>query len=402
MKNKSPIFVLFVTILIDLLGFGLIIPILPIFASELNAGPFVIGLIAGIYSLMNFLFAPFWGTLSDKIGRRPVMLISIFLTMLSYVFFSFTHSLTFLIISRIFSGMGSANISAAQAYIADITTPENRAKNMGIIGAGFGLGFIFGPPVGGYLKSISGAGSVDIVGYFAAGLCAFNLLLAYLYLPESLKVKNPDKAFSFKPIANILHELKKPVISELISINFLFVVAFSMMTLTATILWAEHYGFDTKQIGYVFMYIGLTAAIVQGGLVGKLSKVFGEKKLLLYGSLLMAFGLATLPFAPTDMFFFQFISLGLISLANGCLTPSINSLISQAANPGEQGQALGTNQSLGSLARVVGPVLGGFLFNLHYTLPYLLGGVLMIGAYSVSKLLKNQNTTDANLVTEIN
>ncbi|OYU96941.1 MAG: tetracycline resistance MFS efflux pump [Bacteroidetes bacterium B1(2017)] len=390
MKNRSPIFVLFVTILIDLLGFGLIIPIFPIFARELHATNLEIGLIAGIYSLMNFLFAPFWGTLSDKIGRRPVMLISIAITMLSYVFFAFTHSLVYLIISRVFAGIGSANISAAQAYISDITEPKDRAKNMGLIGAAFGLGFIFGPPVGGYLKAMSGAGSVDFVGYFAAGLCAFNFVLAYLFLPESLKVKQSQKKFTYKPIGNLIHELKKPLIRELISINFIFIAAFSMMQITSSILWMERYQLDEKQIGFVFMYIGISSAIVQGGLIGKLSKAFGEKQLLLIGSILMCIGLASIPFVPTDWFYLQLISLTLIALANGCLTPSITSLISQLAPKNEQGQALGTNQSFGSLARVIGPALGGVLYTYHFTLPYVVGGVFMLLSYLIAKQLNKQ------------
>ncbi|MDP3929509.1 MAG: MFS transporter, partial [Bacteroidota bacterium] len=260
MKNRSPIFVLFVTIFIDLLGFGLIIPILPIFALELQASSLQIGLIAGLYSLMNFVFAPFWGTLSDKIGRRPVMLISIFITMLAYVFFAFTNSLWFLVISRIFAGIGSANISAAQAYISDITEPKDRAKNMGLIGAAFGLGFIFGPPAGGFLKSLSGSGSVALVGYFAASLCAINWVLAYAYLPESLKEKQHDKPFRFKPIGDLFLELKKPVIRELFSVNFLFITSFAMMQITLAILWIEHYLLNEKQVGFVFMFMGLTSA----------------------------------------------------------------------------------------------------------------------------------------------
>ena len=396
MKNRSPIFVLFVTILIDLLGFGLIIPIFPIFAKELHASSFQIGIIAGMYSLMNFLFAPFWGTLSDRIGRRPVMLVSILITMLAYVFFAFTHNLTFLFFSRIFAGIGSANISAAQAYIADITEPQDRAKNMGLLGAAFGLGFIFGPPVGGYLKSLSGPGSVDFVGYFAATLCAINWVLAYKFLPESIKQMQKDKPFRFKPFTDLAAELKKPVIRELFTINFLFVVAFSMMQITAGLLWIEKYALTEKSIGLVFMYMGLTGAVVQGGLVGKLTKKFGEKKLLLIGTVSMGIGVFTLPFVPPQYFWLQLISLAFLALSNGCITPSISSLISQTSSPKEQGQAMGLNQSFASLARVIGPVLGGFLYNMQYTLPYIGGAVLMVAAYWVSKILQEQKLSVAN------
>ena len=387
MKNRSPIFVLFVTIFIDLLGFGLIIPILPIFALELEASSLQIGIIAGLYSLMNFIFAPFWGTLSDKIGRRPVMLISIFITMLAYVFFAFTHSLWFLIVSRIFAGIGSANISAAQAYISDITEPKDRAKNMGLIGAAFGLGFIFGPPVGGFLKSMSGAGSVTLVGYFAASLCAFNWLLAYAFLPESMTEKQAHKKFRLKPISDLLVELKKPVIRELFIVNFLFITSFAMMQVTLAILWIEHYLLNEKQVGFVFMFMGLSSAIVQGGLVGVLNKRFGEKQLLIMGAISMAIGLMSIPFVPVDYFLVQLVSIIFIAFANGCITPAISSLISQTAGKFEQGQVLGMNQSFGSLARVIGPILGGVLYDLHFGLPYVGGACIMVLTYFFVKIL---------------
>ncbi|MCE2741069.1 MAG: MFS transporter [Sphingobacteriales bacterium] len=390
MKNRSPIFVLFVTIFIDLLGFGLIIPILPIFALELQATSLQIGVIAGIYSLMNFVFAPFWGTLSDKIGRRPVMLISIFITMLAYVFFAFTSSLWFLIISRIFAGIGSANISAAQAYISDITEPKDRAKNMGLIGAAFGLGFIFGPPAGGFLKSLSGAGSVTLVGYFAATLCALNWLLAYAFLPESMKEKQHTKKFRFKPVADLIIELKKPIIRELFTINFLFITSFAMMQVTLAILWIEHYLLNEKQVGFVFMFMGLSSAIVQGGLVGILNKRFGEKQLLLMGAISMAIGLCSIPFVPVSYFLLQLISIIFIAFANGCITPAISSLISQTADKFEQGQVLGMNQSFGSLARVIGPILGGVLYDMHFGLPYIGGAFIMIITYFFVRILVSQ------------
>lgn len=387
MKNRSPIFVLFVTIFIDLLGFGLIIPILPIFALELDASSLQIGFIAGVYSLMNFIFAPFWGTLSDKIGRRPVMLISIFITMLAYVFFAFTNSIWLLFISRVFAGIGSANISAAQAYISDITEPQDRAKNMGLIGAAFGLGFIFGPPAGGFLKSFSGEGNVVWVGVFAAVLCAINWVLAYAYLPESLKVKQHQKQFRFKPISDLFFELKKPVIRELFTVNFLFINAFAIMQITLAMLWIEHYSLDEKQVGFVFMFMGLSSAIVQGGLVGILNKKFGEKQLLGMGTISMAIGLLSIPFVPESYFFLQLISILFISFANGCITPALTSLISRAAEKHEQGQVLGMNQSFGSLARVIGPVLGGVLYSLNFRVPYIFGAVLMIFTFFFVRLL---------------
>src|SRR6185369_8150455 len=207
---KKPIVVIFITILIDMLGFGIIIPILPIFSKELGAANYEVGLIAMSFPVMNFIFAPFWGSLSDRYGRRPVILVSVLLTGLAYLLFSQTVNLWLLILSRTLSGIGSANLSVAQAYIADITKPEERAKSMGFIGAAFGLGFIIGPTVGGYLKSISATGQVDWVGYVAAGLCLVNFIMAYFFLPESLKTRVKDVRFNFKVISGIVKELKKP------------------------------------------------------------------------------------------------------------------------------------------------------------------------------------------------
>lgn len=386
--KKSPLAVLFVTIFIDLLGFGLIIPILPTFSKELGATNLQVGLLAGSYSLMTFIFAPLWGTLSDRIGRRPVILFSITITGLAYLLFAHSTTLLIILLSRVLAGIGSANISAAQAYIADITTPENRAKNMGMIGAAFGLGFIFGPPVGGFLKGNYG---IDMVGYVAASLCVINLVMAYFSLPESLKEKNKLKKFTFRPVGDTMRELKKPVISELFTINFIFIAAFSMMQMTAALLWKEQYGLDVKEIGYMFMYIGILSAIVQGGLVGKLNKKFGERKLLIIGNVFMAIGLVMLPFAPKDFFLLvDMIGLACVAMANGCLTPSITSLLSQVADKNEQGRVLGMNQSFGSLARVVGPVVGGLLFGLNYHSPYIMGAFLMVIALVVANVLVNQ------------
>ncbi len=389
MKNK-PLFVLFITIFIDLLGFGIVIPILPVFSKELHASAMEIGIIAGLYSLMNFFFAPIWGTLSDKIGRRPVMLISISITTLAYLFFAFTSSLTMLVVARIFAGIGSANISAAQAYISDITEPQDRAKNMGLLGAAFGLGFIFGPPAGGYLKALSGNGSVAFVGYFSAALCAANLIMAYFMLPESLKVKQPEKSFRFKPITDIFSALKKPVLSELYTLNFIYISAFAMMQITASLLWIDRYALDEKQVGFVFMFIGLVSAILQGGFVGKLNKAFGEAQLLLMGCVFMIVGLLMIPYVPQSQFWLMLVSMTFISFANACITPAITSLISLAAPQGEQGQALGMNQSFGSLSRVAGPALGGLLYHWHYSFPYICGASLMLACVWLSKKVSKQ------------
>ncbi|MFM8744096.1 MAG: MFS transporter [Cytophagales bacterium] len=388
MRN-SPLFVLFITIFIDMLGFGVIIPILPIFSKELGAPDYQVGLIAMIYPIMNFLFAPLWGTLSDRHGRRPIMLVSILITSVAYFVFSQSTVLWILFVSRMLSGIGSANISVAQAYISDVTSPEERTKSLGFLGAAFGIGFIMGPPLGGWLKSISTPGTVDWVGYVTCAMCFINFAMAYFSLPESLQETKSNAPFNFKVVTGIITELKKPKVGELLWINFIFISAFMLMQISCSLMWKEITQLNERQIGYVFAYIGVATAIVQGVLVGRMVKVFGEQKMLSYGIVLMAFGLAILPFTGSVLFFpFQYIGLALIALANGCLTPSITSMLSKFARHTEVGQVLGVNQSFGSVARAVGMGLSGILYSLQFAIPFLVGVVLMLSCFWFTKKLK--------------
>lgn len=396
---KKPIIVIFITIFIDMLGFGIIIPILPIFTKELGAPDYQVGLVAMSFPIMNFLFAPFWGTLSDRYGRRPVILGSVLITALAYLLFSQTVNLWLLILSRTLSGIGSANLSVAQAYIADITPPQERAKSMGFIGAAFGLGFIIGPTVGGYLKSISSPGHVDLVGYVAAALCVLNLVLAYFLLPESLKERKLDAPFNFKVISGIIFELRKPVIRELLLINFIFITAFMIMQISCSLFWKEKIGLDEIQMGNVFAFIGLATVIVQGGLVGRLVKKYGETKLLIYGTYLAIASLALIPWVTKETFIpVELIAMALMALANGCLTPSITSLISKSAHPTEVGQVMGVNQSFGSLARALGMGLSGFIYGIEYHLPFLVGAAIMFFCLWLSQSIQPKPAVESQPV----
>jgi MFS family permease len=389
--KKSPLFVLFITIFIDMLGFGIIIPILPIFSKELGAADYQVGLIAMIFPIMNFLFAPLWGTLSDRHGRRPIMLISIFITSIAYFVFSQVTVLWILFFSRLLSGVGSANISVAQAYITDVTSPAERTKSLGFLGAAFGIGFIMGPPLGGWLKSISTSGTVDWVGYVACGMCVVNLVMAYFLLPESLKEKKINVPFNFKVVTGIITELKKTMVGQLLWINFIFITAFMLMQISCSLMWKEITLLDEKQIGYVFAFIGVATAVVQGLLVGRMVKAFGETKMLTYGIIFMAVGLAILPLTGKTLFVpVQFIGLALIALANGCLTPSITSLLSKFANQNEVGHVLGVSQSFGSVARAVGMGLSGFLYSVQFAVPFVVGVVLMLTCFVFTTKLKRE------------
>lgn len=373
MKRSSPLFVLFFTIFIDLLGFGIIIPILGPYAKDvLHADGWVYGLIFGVYSFMNFLFAPVLGTLSDRVGRRPVLLITIVIAMVGHLLFSFSSSLLLLFIARMIAGIGSANISVANAYISDVTPPEGRAKAMGLIGAAFGLGFVFGPPVGGYIYEHL---SFEYIGYLTALLCLINFVLAWVYLPESIKERNTQNKFNFTNILRGLIEAgTNPKVNKFFLLFFIVIIAFSMMQSTVTLLFKARYSLTAAEGSYMFAYVGFLMAIVQGFLIGFFSKRLGEAKMLIIGSIGMGLGLALIPFGP---FWLQFVYFALIAVTNGMIGPAINSLISKNADPTKLGQIMGANQSFGSLSRGIGPVIAGTLYDIDYTLPYLAAGLIM-------------------------
>jgi DHA1 family tetracycline resistance protein-like MFS transporter len=404
MKDKR-IAILFLTIFIDLLGFGIVIPILPNLAktmaitSHMSFNPdYAVGIIAAAFSVIQFLFAPMFGSLSDRIGRRPIILGSILVNAIGYFIFGIAGNFLILLISRIISGFGSANISAAQAYIADITTPADRAKKMGIIGAAFGLGFVFGPPIGGYLFL---AGGLYYVGIFTAVLCLFNFVLAFMFLPESNTNKSAHRRKASDTFKGMFQVWNIEVIGELFLINFIYIMAFSMMQVNGSVLWKEKYGLNEKEVGNIFGMIGVAGAIVQGLLIGVFSKKLGLKKMLLIGCPLVGIGLAIIPLPPNIEWFYinQTIAIILLSVGNGLLMTSINSLVSINSPAHAQGTMLGTLQSLSSLSRVVGPLIASFLYAQSKELPFVTAGVFMFGifflAIKLSKKLKSENISHA-------
>ncbi|HRH69665.1 MAG TPA: MFS transporter [Flavobacteriales bacterium] len=370
--------ILFITIFIDLMGFGIFVPVVPIYARELDASEALVGDTGALFSLMMFIFTPFWGTLSDRFGRRPVIMIALAISAVSYVLFAHATTLVVLIISRMLTGAGSGNITAAQAYITDITPPENRAKALGLIGAAFGLGFIFGPPLGSLVFDRLG---VEWVGYVAAIMCVLNLAAVWSFLPESLQNKVADRKIRIKPIGSAIKALREPRFRDLFIISFIYITAFSMMQMTVAMLWYDDYDLDKRQIGYMFALVGMGSAIVQGTMIGWLQRTFGERNLMIYGAVMVALGLGMIGFIPNTLFLpMSIISIALLSLGNGCLSPTLLSQLSRNAEQHEQGEVLGMNQSFGSLARIVGPALGGRLYELGHGLPYLTAGLVMLGA----------------------
>ncbi|HWN08354.1 MAG TPA: MFS transporter [Pyrinomonadaceae bacterium] len=363
--KRSPLVVIFTTVFIDLVGFGIVIPVLPYFAegSRFSASPRTIGILIASYSLMQLIFSPVLGRLSDKHGRRPVLLISIIGTGIGFLILGFATTLWMLFLGRILDGITGGNISTAQAYVADITTPEERAKGMGLLGAAFGLGFIFGPAIGGILSQWG----IGVPFFFAAGLCFANALLLYFTLPETVTPDHPARtsAARGRGWSQLLKSFKQPRLGFVLSIYFLFIVAFSIMTTTFSLYTMFRFGYDAQHNGYLFAYVGLLAVIVQGGLIGKLVKRFGELPLVVIGALFFAISLFAVPFVGPERggLIALLVGGGIFSLGNSLATPSLTTLASRSVGPAEQGGVLGVVQSIASLARAVGPALAAVLIH---------------------------------------
>jgi MFS transporter, DHA1 family, tetracycline resistance protein len=351
--------VLFLIVFVDLVGFGLIIPLLPFYAQRFAASPLQMTLLFAIYSLMSMMTAPLWGRLSDRIGRRPVLMASMAAGALAYLGLAFATGLWMLFAARAFAGACAGNIAAAQAYIADVTSPEQRAKGMGMIGAAFGLGFIIGPVLGGVIAGNDLAtADLQTPGLIAAGLSFAAFLGVIVLLPES---PSADRALdSRNRIAATREAFARPVLARLLAVFFLVILAFSGMETTFAWWAIAQFGWGPRSIGFVFFYVGLLSALMQGVLIGPLTRRFGEERLMLGGLGAIALGLLALPFArglPALA-----VALTALSLGMGAMQPSLNSLISRRAGAGEQGKVMGVAQSVGSLSRVLGPIIAGMLF----------------------------------------
>ncbi len=375
MKSKTGLSLIFLTVFIDLLGFGILIPILPSFSiKELGVDEAAVGIAIAIYSLVQFIFNPILGRLSDKHGRKPVIVMCLLINAIGYVIFAFTDSYLILLVSRVVAGVGGSSIAVAQAYIADVTTKENRSKGMGLIGSAFGLGFVFGPLIGGFLSKL---GYME-TGLGAASFSFISFIVTMILLPESLQERN-HQVETKRKIFNldaIIKTFKHPELAILISLFFILTFSFANIYGTFALLGLQVYGFTDLQNGYIFGIVGLSSAIVQGGLIGPLTKTLGQKKLLVLGSFLIMVTLAIIPYAGN--FLWLAVDSIFLSFGTGTLQPTLLSLISEVTSDAEQGITLGVNQSLSALARMFGPLWGGFTFEyLGYPFPFLTGAVFM-------------------------
>jgi DHA1 family tetracycline resistance protein-like MFS transporter len=392
-KSNRTLFIAFFTIFLDLVGFGIIIPVQPFYAEIFGASPTQVTWLGASYSLMQFLFAPLWGRLSDRIGRRPVLMSGIFISIIGYTLFGAAGSLPMLFIARMLAGFGNANIGVAQALVADVTSRENRAKGMGIIGAAFGLGFTFGPAIGGLLGQIS----PQAPGYGAALLGVVNLALAWRLLPETLKVKAPSETanetshqrkvpLSFSAlrraaaIKNVL-----PILITTLTVITGFALMEHIMGLYIERVWLggqpvtpESAKYATALTAAFLVAVGITATIVQGGLVGRLVKKYGELILCKFGiGVLVVAMLVTPDFVESKSLLLLLLCAVLYAVGMGLFNPSITSLLSKNVSETDQGGTLGLNQSMSSLGRFLGPAVAGVLFERQMNLPFYSSAVLI-------------------------
>ena len=380
-RRRSPLAVVFLTVFLDLVGFGIVIPLMPLYAERFGAGPVAVTWLLAVYSLMQFFLAPWWGRLSDRVGRRPVLLVGIAGSALSYLAFGLAGSLGMLFAARIVNGAMGANVGVAQAYIADVTPPAERARGMGMIGAAFGLGFIFGPAIGGLLSRIDPA--APFLG--AAALAAANGVLAYFRLPESLpahvRATIPRRQAGLGARLRTL-VASPPVLRGLYAVSFITTLGLAGMEATLS-LWADRrWGLSQEAVGYGFAAMGVVAALAQGLMVGRLVRRVGERRAALLGLAVAAVGMACIPLAPSPAWVLA--AAALFAVGQGATVPSVSAMISRQGGPAEQGRVLSASQSLSAAARVAGPWWAGIAFaHVGISVPYLAAAALALVALGV-------------------
>jgi multidrug resistance protein len=344
---KRQLGVVFAVVFVDLLGFGIVLPLLPTYAATFDVSPAAIGFLVTSFSLLQLLAVPVWGAISDRYGRRPVLIVGLVGSAASYVLFALAGSYWALLLSRIVAGAMGATIGVAQAYIADVTAPERRAHAMGLLGAAFAMGFILGPALGGILS----VHSYSLAGVVAAALCAANALAALAWLPET-----PRRGGSRRAGRVPLRVLAVPLAA-----SFLVTASFAVIHVTLPLFGADVWHDSTRKMGMLFAYMGVISAVVQGGVVGRLAPRVGEKHLAALGGLLLALGLAIVPATSSRLLLYA--ALGVLSAGSALATPSVYAVVSRRASAAQQGAALGLTQTAATLGRIVGPTVAGFLIG---------------------------------------
>jgi DHA1 family tetracycline resistance protein-like MFS transporter len=417
--RKPSVLVVFLTVFIDLIGFGIVVPLVPLYSRHFGAHGLIIGVIIASFSAMQFIFSPIWGRLSDRYGRRPILLISTAGAAASYVLFAVSTgiqnhatALVLMVVSRAFAGLCGGNITVAQAYIADITPPDQRSRRMGLIGMAFGLGFIFGPAIGGLsLKYLGGTGP----GCVAASLCAANFVLALFILVESRKPTS--EPIAHRPhLDQWVHTLTQPKIGLLVVVFFLATFCFSCFESTLPLVVSDNFHLNMQRdetsastVAYLFVFCGLIGALVQGGAIGRLVRKLGEPKLIAVSLVLTGISLALLPLikgtselswgvlfrAEGRPWLGMLGALALLSIGSSLTRPPLFGLLSNLTPANEQGANIGVAQGAGSLARILGPIFATGLLPYQPALPYLICTGVLLG----TTVLIVQNFRGENLST---
>ena len=375
----SPVFVVVMTLFIDATGFGMIIPLLPFYAETFQAGSAALGILIASFPLMQFIFSPILGRISDNVGRKPVLVISILTSAGSFVLFAVANSFFILLLSRIVAGLATET-AVAQAYIADITSKKERASGIGKVGAAHGAGFIIGPAIG---------GTLSVYGFSAPGLAAvfltvLNLLFVLFFLPESL----PQKDSILQMVTNsndgflrkLLDAFSKPLIGTVLVVFFIVFLAWSAIPVIMPLLGVIFFGFGSVEMSYFFIYMGTIQIVWQGVLIGRLTEKIGEEKLIAFGPLLLMLGIFLMPLIPNIVIFV--FSLTMISLGAGMMRTVVPSFISKVTPANEQGGILGVTNGVASIARVPGPLIGGYLFEFAgLAAPFFASAAMLIVAF---------------------
>jgi multidrug resistance protein len=385
--GASPLIVIFTTVFLDLVGFGMIIPLVGIYGRHFGASGLELAVLGSVYSLMQFFFSPIWGGLSDRIGRRPVLLLSLCGSTTSYFMFASAKTLPLIIVSRALAGIFAAIISTAQAYIADVTKPDDRAKGMGLIGAAFGIGFTLGPPIGGISTAKIG---MMAPGLIAGTLCLLNLILAWFRLKESLpaevRLRNQSKdkregrsrLVQWETLKRVLKN--RPLLIPILS-TFFATFAFSNLEQVFSLLIQKRFDLETTSAAYktgmVLMWSGILGAIIQGGLIRKWVPKYGEVKLAILGFFIQ--GVSMILFAHSPGYEWFFVSAIPLALGSGLINPTLASLVSKRASMDEQGAVIGLKEGLSSLARIFGPFCGFLAFSLQMELPFYIAAIVVLG-----------------------
>ncbi len=349
----------FLAIALDLIGFGMILPILPYYAEAFHASKLTIGFLFASYSLAQLLCAPWLGRLSDRFGRRPLMLVSIAGSAAAHLLFATAGGLPMLFVARSLAGIAAANYGIAQAYLADITPPADRSRAMGLVGAAFGLGFVIGPALGGLLLRFG----VTAVPYAAAALSTLNLVVAVAALPESLPPAARGAAmakplFGLDDLRRLWHDVR---LRNLMLLFFLVMFCFSIMEATLALFCQASFGFGPRATSGLFAYVGVLLVVVQGGLLGRLARRFGDRRLILAGIAAMALGLLLLP-VPARAAWLA-LTLALLAIGSALHNPSLLALLSRLSSQASQGETIGVSRSCGALARIAGPLAGTWIFT---------------------------------------